>query len=203
MNRKLFGRVCFLLLALSSLPFLAACSEKIAGDPRKTMVEYINAVQKSDFQTMYNLHRHTARQKKFLSKLETGDVNQILADNFKKNLAEFKKVTPSFFQGIRWQEKYFFPPSAKVEIGQPQNLKEKSAKDNVEIGLTVVFEVGVEYPKKEEAPEYNGQKLKTAMYRCSLSKIREEGSLMIYTTDVNWFLEGCSLDASSPKLTTQ
>ncbi|MBI3582179.1 MAG: hypothetical protein HY098_08945 [Nitrospinae bacterium] len=200
MNRKSFGRPCVAVSAAVLALFLAACAERIPGDPGKTMAEYVGAVQKGDFAAMYKLNRVTARQKKYILKSNTGDINKLLSENYEANLAKYKSAEPTFYGGVQWQEKYFFPPSAAVRIGKPQNLPSGEGderKENWEKGLKVLVEVSVDYPKKDEAPEYGGQKLKSINYACTLSKIRMEGALMVYSQDPDWFVDGCMANSAS------
>ncbi len=200
MNHKWFGRPYGATSAVVFVIFLAACAERIPGDPGKILAEYVGAVQKGDFATMYKLSRITARQKKYILKSNVGDINKLLSENYEMHLSTYKSVEPSFFGAVQWQEKYFFPPSAVVRFGKAKNLPppEKSErKENWEIGLKVLIDVSVEYPKKEEAPEYDGRKLRSINYVCTLSKIRMEGALAVYPQDPDWFFDGCNANSSS------
>lgn len=200
MNRKSFGRPSGAASAVVFALFLAACSERIPGDPAKIMAEYVAAVQKDDFASMYKINRITARQKRYILKSTAGDLNKLLSENYKMHLATYKSVEPSFYGAVQWQEKFFFPPSALVRIGKAQNLpspEQSERKENWEMGLKVLVDVSVEYHKKEEAPEYDGRKLKSINYVCTLSKIRMEGALAVYPQDPDWFFDGCNANSAS------
>ena len=202
MNRKLFGKPSRLRIALVVALFSWACSERIPGNPEKIIAEYLGAVQKGDFATMYKLNRVTARQKKYVLKSNAGNLDKLLSDNYEMNLAKYNSAVLSFMGGVQWQEKYFFPRSAVLKIGRAHPLipPDKDARgENWEKGLTVLAEVSAEYPNKEEAPEYDGQKLRSLNYACTLSKIREEGSLMVYSQDLDWYVDGCIANLASAK----
>lgn len=195
MNRKLFGKNLFRAIALLLLMAgaVSACTlNKIAGDPAKVLKDYIAAVQKGDFNTMYALSHVTARQKKWIQKSETGDVQKQEAEHFQRHKAMYD-ATVMGMANVQWAEKFFFPPSAIVEIGKPHDPVpvEKKMGDAYEKGVVVVSTVSVSYPKPEEAPEYNGVKLKNAVYECSLRKIRHDESVMVYSYDDKWFFAGC------------
>lgn len=205
MNHKLFGKDLFRAIALVALigGAVSACSiDKIAGNPKKVMEDYIAAVQKGDFNTIYLLNRATARQKKWLQKGEVGDVKLQEAENFQRNKANYDAAVMSFTPGVQWAEKFFFPPSAKVEIGKPRDperVERDKMGDAYEKGVVAVITVSVTYPVPEEAPEYSGMKLKSTNYTCMLRKIRYDDSVMIYSYDEKWFFSGCLIDGHSAR----
>ncbi len=202
MNRKLFGRNFFRMLALLTLitGAVSACTlDKIAGQPENVLREYIDAVQKGDFNTIYALSQVTARQKRLIAKSETGDKKVLEAEQFQRHKTIYDATVMSF-SNEQWTEKFYFPPSAKVEVGKahdPLPVEKEKMGDAYEKGGVVVVKVSVTYPKPEEAPEYNGQKLNYADYNCMLRKIRYEDSVMIYSYDEKWYFGGCLINSSS------
>ena len=203
MNRKLFGKNIHRAIVLLALIAVSACSlDKIPGDPAKVLREYITAVQKGDFKTIYALNQVTARQKKWLQKSETGDVQIQEAEHFQRHKAIYDAADMSSTQGVLWAEKFFFPASAKVEVGKPHDplpVEKEKMGDAYEKGVVVVSTVSVSYPIPEEAPVYNGVKLKYAEYNCMLRKIRYDESVMIYSYDEKWFFSGCMIKGSSAR----
>ncbi|MBI5636679.1 MAG: hypothetical protein HZA03_01780 [Nitrospinae bacterium] len=203
MNRKLFGKNLFRAIALPALMVgaVSACTlDKIPGNPTQVLKDYIDAVQKGDFNTIYALSQVTARQKKWIQKSESGDVQKQEAEHFQRHKAIYD-ATAADMANVQWAEKFFFPPSAKVEIGKPHDPvpAEKKMGDAYEKGVVVVSTVSVSYPKPEEAPEYNGVKVKDAVYECSLRKIRHDESVMIYSYDDKWFFAGCVVKDTSAR----
>lgn len=201
MNHKLFGKFFFRAIALVALVGgTEACTlNKIAGDPAKVLKEYIGAVQKGDFNAIYALSQVTARQKKWIQKSETGDVQKQEAEHFQRHKAIYDATVPSF-SNVQWAEKYYFPPSAKVEIGKPRDpepFEKEKLGDAYEKGVVAIITVSVSYPVPEEAPEYDGMKVKQANYNCMLRKIRYEDSVMIYSYDEKWFFSGCLVIGNS------
>ncbi len=204
MNRKLFGKNTFRAIVLLFLigGVVSACTlDKIAGDPEKVLKEYIDAVQKGDFNKMYSLSQVTVRQKRLLAKTDSGNMKVLESEQFQRHKAIYDATVPSF-SGEQWVEKFYFPPSAKVELGvahDPLPVEKEKMGDAYEKGGVVVIKVSVDYPKPEEAPEYNGQKLNHADYNCMLRKIRYEGSVMIYSYDDKWYFGGCMINSKSAR----
>lgn len=198
MNRKSFGKLSAVLLFTAALGFVSACAEKIPGNPEITMKEYIEAVQKRDFKTIYYINRSTARQSKYILKSKDADTLRMDAENLEKNRLEFEAIAPNFTQGVRWNEKHFFPSSSIVKIGKPQDFIKQIDKqrpgENYEKGNTVQFLISVDYPNATDAPEISGIKLKYAEYICSLGKIRQDQMVMIYSIDDKWYFNSCMVD---------
>jgi len=200
MNRKSFGSLFGLILLL--LPLLSACSDNIPGEPRKIVEAYIHAVQKSDFKTIYSLSSKTARRKQYLEKLVGGDVKKVLRDDYEKNLADYKARTVTFTQGIQWTEKHFFPSTSTVKIGKAHNPKPIEG-DPVNAdylkGFVAIIPVDVEYHDMATAPLYSKQRLKSASYKCTTTKMRGEESVRSYDVDIDWYFAGCIIDHQSAK----
>lgn len=204
MNRKLFGKNIFRTFALLALltAGVSACTlNKIAGNPEKVLKDYIEAVQRGDFNAIYAMSQVTARQKRLIAKAETGDKKVLEAEQFQRHKAIYDAAVLSF-SNEQWGEKFYFPPSAKVEIGKahdPLPVEKEKMGDAYEKGGVVVVKVSVTYQKPEEAPEYNGHKLNYADYNCMLRKVRYEDSVMIYSYDDKWYFGGCLINSSSVK----
>ncbi len=179
---------------------MAGCVRKIPGRPEKIMEEYVKAVQRKDFETIFALNAGAARIRKFLERSEMGDKEKILKEDFEKNKAAYQAAEPSFAPGVRWTEKHYFPATALVDIGDPYPPA-SAGEDNVnaeyEMAMSVFVPVIVKYPDQNEAPAYNKRKLKTARYDCALRKIREGGAVRVYSTDDKWYFAGCVFDSSS------
>jgi hypothetical protein len=172
----------------------------IPGNPKKTVEDYIAAVQKSDFEKIYNLNRVTARQKKYIEKSENGDIEKELKVSFETHKAAYEAVEPGFFTGAQWAEKNFFPPTADVVIGEakhPSPAGDDPVNVEYEKGFTVFVPVKTLYTKSEDAPELYGRKVKEATYDCVLGKIRYGDRVRIYAHDEQWFFAGCILDRTS------
>ncbi|MFQ5432974.1 MAG: hypothetical protein ACE5EN_10770, partial [Nitrospinota bacterium] len=152
MNRKWSGSVVgvYLILLVQIALLISSCSKGIPGNPVKTVKDYIEAVQKSDFETIYRLNRSTARQKKFIEKSKNGNVEQELKENFKSNKAAYDVVEPGFYSGAQWAEKYYFPPASNVVVGEARNpsaAEGDSVNVKYETGFTVLVSVKTFYTK--------------------------------------------------------
>ena len=199
MNLKLFGSFRYEYFVL--LFALLSCMNDIPGEPKKRVQEYITAVQKGDFETIYRLHRVTAQQKKYLEQTEGGDLKELMKQNYERNKASYESVKPSFMDNIQWAEKYFFPPSCSPSVGEPQKpapaTKDDPGYADYEKALTTMVPVSVTYNSEKDAPQLSGRKLKFAKYICILGKIREGSNVRIYSHDDQWFFNGCIPDSNS------
>jgi len=201
MNRKWSGSAAgiYIILMISSL-LLFSCTKDIPGNPKKTVEHYIAAVQKSDFETIYKMNRATARQKKYIEKSKSGDIEQELMASFKTHKEAYDAVEPGFFSGAQWSEKYLFPPTAKVVVGEarhPSPAPDDPEHVQYEKGFTAFVSVRTLYTTMEDAPELYGRKVQEATYDCALGKIRYGDNVRVYSHDEQWFFTGCILERDS------
>jgi len=201
MNRKWSGSAVggYLILLLSS-PLVLSCTKEIPGNPEKTVKDYIEAIQKSDFETTYRLNRVTARQKKYIEKSKNGNIAQELKASIESHKAAYDAAEPDFFSGALWSEKYFFPLTSRVVVGEakhPSPAGDDPVNVEYEKGFTLFVSVKTFYTKSKDAPELHGRKVKEAIYDCALGKIRYGENVRVYSHDEQWFLSGCILDRSS------
>ena len=201
MNRKWSGSVAGAWLILLSFSLLLlSCAKETPGNPEKTVKDYIKAVQKSDFKTIYRLNRVTARQKMYIEKTKNGDIQKLLKASFETHKAAYDTAEPGFFSGALWSEKYYFPPTSTVSVGEardPYPAGDDPVNSEYEKGFTLFVPVKTFYTKSRDTPELDGRKLKEAVYDCVLGKIRYGRNVRIYSNDEHWFLSGCILDRSS------
>jgi len=192
-----------LLVAPITALLLLSCSKAIPGHPEKIMSGYIEAVKKDDFATIYELNMKTARQKKYLGKTSVGNLGMILKENFEKNRSDYENVPISFNLGEQWVEKHFFRTAAIYSIGEPYSPKpvgDDPVNAKYESSVSCYVPVLVEYGDTKTGLEYNGKKIKSAKYDCSMRKIREGNNARVYSHDDNWYLAGCVIDTSTIKL---
>ncbi|VAX25499.1 hypothetical protein MNBD_NITROSPINAE02-1181 [hydrothermal vent metagenome] len=189
-----------LVAIILSLVALAGCVDEIPGNPEKVMDEYIRAIQKDDFKTLYSLNVKTARQKKYLSLTKIGDIQKTLDENYNMNLALYKSAKPGPDIGMRWGEKFFFTATSSFTIGSPYFMKpvgDDPVNADYEKASNILIPVTVTYSKLDQAPKVDGRKVKSARYDCVLRKIREGFNVTIYSHDDKWYFAGCSVDTSS------
>lgn len=169
----------------------------IPGNPQKVVEDYINAIRNGDFKTVYRLNRVSARQKKFIEKSGAGNSKNESSQNFAKHKAAYESLKPGFFTGAQWAEKYFFPKSSTVTVGDPRHPPKaggEASNAGYEQGLSIIVSVKTVYNMKKEAPELNARRIKEATYDCFLAKIRYGDNVQIYSYDEQWFFAGCILD---------
>lgn len=199
MSRKLFGSIA-VLLAVSLA--VAGCTGKIPGNPEAVAERYIKAVQANDFNTIHSLKVATARELRLLGGKDSTLSKEELKQNLEKHRAIYGEAQPSFTPGQRWAERFFFTASSTVTVGKAYSLPpfgSDPVNAEYEKDTTVIVPVNVVYSSREDAPEYNENKVRSARYDCTLSKIREEGAVSIYSHDAQWYFSGCIVEKDSIK----
>ncbi len=201
MNRKLSGNTARTAAAVALLVIaLTACSQKIPGDPKGTLGKYIKAVQQGDFKTIYSINQVTARQKKYLRQTTMGNVDEIVAENYRKSKSDYDAHKPVKAANVQWREKYFFLPSTSVAIGKPKPPSaagDDPVNAEYEKAGTVYVPVSVIYNDPAQAPEIDDKKVKSMDYLCTLVKIREGKNVRVYSHDDKWFFGSCIEESSS------
>lgn len=199
MSRKWFGRIAaFLAVSLAGV----GCTGKIPGNPEAVAERYIKAVQANDFNTVYSLKVATARELRLLggkdSTLSKEELKQIL----EKHKTMYTEAQPSFTPGQRWAERFFFTASSTAIVGNAYSIPPfgtDPVNAEYEKDMTVIVPVNVVYSSREDAPQYGENKVRSARYDCTLSKIREEGAVSIYSHDAQWYFAGCIVEKDSIK----
>ncbi|VAW27401.1 hypothetical protein MNBD_BACTEROID07-302 [hydrothermal vent metagenome] len=202
MSRKWSGKKIFkagFCIAISAFA-LGGCDQKIPGHPEKIASEYIKAVQRNDFKTIYRLNFDTSRSSKYLKCSDGKAENKICEQNFRENKTIYENAELNFSPGVRWVEKHYFPASALVDIGEPYPpaaAGEDDINSKYERAVSVFVPVKVEYPDQNEAPSQDDRKIKTASFECVFRKIREGGNVRVYSHDIKWYFAGCVFNAQS------
>lgn len=152
----------FLLMAvcISSL----ACSSG-TSKAKQALEQYIEALKKSDFQTLYELNSVTQRKVALIYRGAEAD-REI---NLKKNLEEYKALFDSI-QGNEvshavWAEKMLFPADSNysitsVTVEDDPESKTAAFKNRMIARATIK----VSYPNRSTAPIHEDSRIKEATY---------------------------------------
>ena len=190
-----------LLTVVITLAFFAiSCEEKIPGDPEKTITEYIGAIQNNNYQTIFALNFASKRKIRFIEDAEGVDIKAMLADNFEKDKADYMAAEQTFTTGNRWIERHFFPKSASFTVGEAYFMEpvgDDPVNVDYEKAVSVQTPVFVEYNNVKDAPLYEGRAVFSAKYVCMLRKLRQKGSVRIYSHDTDWFVASCTVISES------
>ncbi len=202
MSHKLSGNKIFKAgFYIAVLAFVTGgCDQKIVGHPEKVTSDYIKAVQRNDFKAIYKLNFDTSRSSKYLKCSDEKAEEKICEQNFRENKTIYENVELNLSPGVRWTEKYYFPASALIDIGEPYPpvaAGEDDINSKYEKAVSVFIPVKVEYPDQDEAPSQDDRKIKTASFECVLRKIREGGNVRVYSNDTKWYFAGCVFNSLS------
>lgn len=197
------NRNSLFLVAITFLFFTVSCEEKVPGDPEKTLAEYIKAIQNKDYKTIFALNFASERKIRFIEDAEGADIKIMLAENFEKDKADYLAAEQTFTTGNRWIERHFFPKSATFTVGKAffmAPVGDDPVNVDYEKAVSVQTPVVVEYNDTKDAPTYEGRKVLSAKYVCMLRKLRQKGSVRIYSHDTEWFVASCTVESESVKL---
>ena len=194
------NKFVFLISASVLLLFTVSCEEKVPGDPEKTLTEYITAIQGDDYETIFALNHASERKIRFIEDAEDADIKLMLAENLKKDKADYIAAQQTFTTGSRWIERHFFPKSSTFTVGKAYFMEpvgDDPVNVDYEKAVSVQTPVSVEYKNTKDAPLYDGHKVLSANYVCMLRKLRQKGSVRIYSHDTDWFIASCTVFSES------
>lgn len=136
-----------------------------ASESKKEVEEYIIALKKGDFQTLYEMNSTAQRKAALIYRGEEAGREDSLKKNFEENKALFDSAQADGVYGNQWTEKFLFPPDSKHTITKVTVLRDTdSPTAKFKNRIISTAEVSVEYPNKETAPVIEEKKVKSANY---------------------------------------
>jgi hypothetical protein len=149
-----------LLLSLVALVFISACSGG-SGGAKKAVEQYLGALQSGDFASLYELNAITQKKVALIHRGSEVTREASLKKNFEEYKAMFAEAEPD---SRLWSEKFLFPSDAtftvKVVIEDDKDQGTARFKDR----KIAVAEIKVTYGSKDQAPDSESGKLKTAVF---------------------------------------
>lgn len=150
-------------IAILCISFVACSSG--TSKAKQALEQYIEALKKSDFQTLYELNSVTQRKVALMYRGAEADRE----NNLKKNLEEYKALFDSI-QGNEvshavWAEKILFPSDSNYTITSvtvEDDTESKTAAFRNRMVAKAV--VKVSYPNRSTAPIYEDSQIKEATY---------------------------------------
>lgn len=155
--------IALMVMAVLGLSF-SACSSG-TSNARQALEQYIEALKKSDFQTLYELNSVTQRKVALIYRGSEADRET----NLKNNLEEYKTLFNSI-QGYEvshavWAEKFLFPSDSSysiISISVEKDTESKSATFRKRMIATA--EVKVSYANRDTSPTFEEKRIKEATY---------------------------------------
>jgi hypothetical protein len=204
MNHRLFGKFFSLgILFLTLIATVFGCSDSIPGQPAKIVEEYVKAVQSNDFEKIYQLNFLTARQKIFIVGKDKVEVESLMREHFELSKKRYDESLPQDEIGLQWAEKDFFTPNALIEVDKaryPPAAADDPVNAEYEKDQNAFVTVRAVYKDKDEAPLLLGKRVVEAEYDCILKKIRQPGTVRVYSHDEQWYIGGCIMDRVRTKV---
>ena len=157
-------RTTLFLLMVVCISSIIACGGG-TSKARQALEQYIEALKKSDFQTLYELNSVAQRKVALISRGAEADRETNLKNNFEEYKALFNSIQGNEVSHAVWAEKLLFP------IDSSYSITSVTVEDDTE-SKTAAFrnrmiakaEVKVSYPNRETAPIYEGKRIKEAIY---------------------------------------
>jgi len=144
---------------------LFACSGGGSSEAKKALEQYIKALKKNDFQTLYDLNSVTQKKVALIHRSTEQDKEGSLKKNFEEYKAMFDSIQGNEVSNAVWSEKFLFPADSKHTIS---NIIIEEDKDSVTARFRkrwiAKVEVKVSYPNRDSAPIYGEELLKEAVY---------------------------------------
>jgi hypothetical protein len=153
-----------LIAVLAVFTALFGCT-KGTSEAKKALEQYIEALKKGDFQTLYELNSVTQRKVALIHRGAEQDKEGSLKKNFEEYKALFDSIQNEGISNAVWAEKFLFPADSKYTIS---SIIVEEDKDSVTARFRKRWvaraEVKVEYSNKETAPIYGEERIKAAAY---------------------------------------
>lgn len=154
-----------------SLVILIGCSG--SGGTQKAVEDYLGAVKKGDFETMYHLNARMQKKIAFIYRGSEERREESLKRNFDDFKAEYDQLEASYDLRGLWAEKFIITSDSNytittVKIGEESGTPASKFKYN-KLGYADAI---VEYKDKSSAPSHGGYKVK--QLTCEISLIKGE-----------------------------
>lgn len=144
---------------------LFACTGGGTSKAKDALEQYIEALKKNDFQTLYELNSVTQKKVALIYRGAEADRESNLKRNFEEYKALFDSIQDNEVSHAVWSEKVLFPKDSQHTI---TSMVVEEDKDSVTATfknrMIAKAEVKVSYPNKDTAPVYGEEQLKEAVY---------------------------------------
>ncbi|MBF0169719.1 MAG: hypothetical protein HQK87_01295 [Nitrospinae bacterium] len=174
--------------------------KSIPGEPEKVTRRYVEAIQTGDYHTLFRLNHVTARRLKYFDMSELPEDREEAVRYQAAQQAEYEATPPDFTPGVRWAERHYFPPTARVTVGKavsPAAAPNDPVNADYEKANSVTVPVTVDYPDPGQAPLYQGKPMASAAFDCMLIKLRVGKNVAVYSHDDQWYVNGVILDPAT------
>ena len=157
-------RTTLFLLMVVCISSIIACGGG-TSKARQALEQYIEALKKSDFQTLYELNSVAQRKVALISRGAEADRETNLKNNFEEYKTLFNSIQGNEVSHAVWAEKLLFPTESNYTITSVTVEDDTESKTAAFRNRMIArAEVKVSYPNRETAPIYEGKRIKEAIY---------------------------------------
>ncbi len=188
-----------ILLAGISIIYLV-----IAKGPKAAVEEYITAMQKKDFDTLYEMNYESQRKVLLILRETTERREDLLKENYLAEKNAFEKAVPGTDTSLQWSEKFLFIPDMKYSIMKIEEEIEKAPSAFFRKRKLMNVYIKVEYTNDAAAPVLQEaglepKKVKSATYQIRMIQ-REEiiKGIRLEKIKRGWIFKGIIVVETAP-----
>lgn len=188
-----------ILLAAISIVYLV-----IARGPKAAVEEYIAAMQKRDFDILYEMNYEAQRKVLLILRETTERREDLLKENYLAEKQAFEKAVPGTDISLQWAEKFLFIPDMKFSIIKVEEEIEKAPSAFFRKRMLMNVSVKVEYTNQATAPILQAaglepKKVKGATYQIKMIQ-REEiiKGIRLEKIKRGWIFKGLTVVEATP-----
>lgn len=188
-----------LLLAAISIVYLF-----LAKGPKAAVEEYINAMQRKNFDTLYAMNYESQRKVLLILRETTERREDLLKENYLAEKQAFEKAIAGTDISLQWSEKFLFMPDMKYSIMKVEEEVEKAPSAFFRERRLMNVYVKVEYTNEAAAPVLQAdglepKKIKSAIYQIKMIQ-REEiiKGIRLEKIKRGWIFKGLTVVEAAP-----
>jgi hypothetical protein len=154
----------YYLLMVVCISSLIACGGG-TSNARQALEQYIEALKKSDFQTLYELNSVAQRKVALIYRGAEADRETNLKNNLEEYKTLFNSIQGNEVSHAVWAEKLLFPSDSSYSITSVIVEKDTESKSaTFRKRMIATAELKVSYPNKDTSPTFEEKRIKEATY---------------------------------------
>ncbi len=179
----------------------------MASSPKRGAEEYIIAMQKRDFDAIYELNYEAQKKVQLILRESTERHEEQLKANYLAEKDAFEKIKPDADISSHWSERFLFIPEMKYTIIKEEEEVERTPSTPFRPRRTVSVYVKIEYANKASAPlipqgfnaDMEKKKIKTAAYQIKMVQSEEViKGIRPEKVERKWLFKGTNIIEAAP-----
>ncbi len=163
-----------LVICMVTIALYATYKLKVAKRPEAFVREYIEAVKKRDFATIFELNHRTQKRMNIIARAKESDRESLVKEMYTKSESAFNSMPPTADPTLTWADKHYFIDGMDYKILQAsrETVSSTPTSDYRSKRVANVL-VSVSYPNPVQAPVYRKKRLKQARLRIDMIQSRD------------------------------